>query len=80
MRRRAAERRDRLAQTAEHIVEGQQGAAPELDNDRLFGFGQVGAAGPGWPYRGVICGGALTPFGHRLDHAPWRGVAALISG
>jgi len=37
----AAERRDRLAQAAEDVVQRQQGAAPELDDDRLLRFGQV---------------------------------------
>lgn len=46
----AAERRDGLAQAARDIVERQQGAAAELDDDRLLRLGQHGAAGPSRPH------------------------------
>jgi hypothetical protein len=42
-----AERRDGFSQAAEDIVEGQQGAAPELDDDRFLGLGEDGTAGRG---------------------------------
>src|SRR5829696_4691910 len=41
----AGEGRDRLAQAAEHVVQRQQRAAPELDDDRLLDLRQDRAAG-----------------------------------
>jgi hypothetical protein len=42
----AGELGDGLAQAAQHVIERQQRAPPELDHDRLFGLGQDGAARP----------------------------------
>lgn len=42
---RASELRDRLTGAAEDVVERQQGAAAELDDDRLLGRGEGAAAG-----------------------------------
>ena len=69
----AAEGRDGLAQAAEDVVERQQGASPELDDDRLLGLGQHGAARPAWPHRLVGGRGAPAPFGDRLRVQPVTG-------
>src|SRR5829696_1927734 len=49
--RTAGQRGNALAQAAEHVIQGQQGAAPELDDDGLLDFGQHGAARPVGPHR-----------------------------
>jgi hypothetical protein len=62
----AGEGRDGLAQAAQHIVQRQQGAAPELDDDRLLGLAQDRAARPARPHRLVGGRGPLPPLGDRL--------------
>lgn len=59
----AAKVRDGVAERAEHLVEQQEGCAPELDDDDdgLLGRGEHGALGPG-SHRGVGGGSALAPF------------------
>ncbi|GGC72428.1 hypothetical protein GCM10011504_57460 [Siccirubricoccus deserti] len=60
----AAERQDGFAEAAEDVVEGQQGAAPELDDDRFLGLGEGGAAGLARPHRRITGAGAASPFPH----------------
>jgi hypothetical protein len=62
----ARECRDRLAQTAQHIIERQQRTTPELDHDRLLGLGQDGAAWPAGAHRPISGRGALALLGNRL--------------
>jgi len=64
--RAAGQRRDALAQAAQNIVEGKQGAPPELNDNGLLGLGQNRAAGPSWPHRLIGGGGALAPLLDRL--------------
>jgi hypothetical protein len=71
--RAAAERRDGLAQAAQDIVERQQGAAAELDDDRLLGLGQHGAAGPPRAHRRAGGAGPRPPLRHRLRVQPVAG-------
>jgi len=73
MERAAGKPGDGVAQAAEHVVKRQQGAAPELDDDGLLGFGQHGAAGLG-SHRGIDGGGALAPFQDGF------GVEAMLGG
>jgi hypothetical protein len=68
-----AERRNGLAQAVEDIVEGQQGAAPELDDNRLLGLGQGRAARPGGAHWCVRGRGAPPPLGDRLWVQPVPG-------
>jgi DNA sulfur modification protein DndC len=63
---RAGETGDRLAQRAQNVVERQEGAAAELDDDGLLDLGQGGAARARWPHGCVIGGGALAPLGDGL--------------
>ena len=53
----AGELGDALPQAAQHVVERQEGAPPELDDDGLLGFGQGAAAGLGSHHR---VGGAVA--------------------
>jgi hypothetical protein len=71
--RAARERRDGLAQAAQDVVERQQGAAAELDDDRLLGLGQHGAAGPPRAHRRVGGAGPRPPLRHRLRVQPMAG-------
>ena len=77
----AGELGDRLAQAAEDVVERQQGAAAELDDDGLLGLGQDGAAGPARPHRRVGRAGPPPPLGDRLRVQPvagGQGAGALL--
>ena len=67
MKSAAAELWDGLPQAAHDVIERQQGAAPELDDDGLLGLGQYGAAGLTWPI------GASAPLGDRLRVQPVAG-------
>jgi hypothetical protein len=69
----AGELGDALAQAAEHVIERQQGAAPELDHDGLLDLAQHGAARPGWPHRGVGDGRPPAPLGDGLGVQPVAG-------
>jgi hypothetical protein len=69
-----AERRDGLPQAAEDIVERQQGAAPERDDDRLLGLGEDAAAGLTRPHGRIGGAGSAPPFSHRL------GVQVVLGG
>jgi hypothetical protein len=69
----AGERRDGLAQAAQDVVERQQGAPPKLDDDRLLGPGQDGAARPGRPHRPVGGRGPPPPLGDGLGVQPVAG-------
>jgi hypothetical protein len=69
----AREGRDRLAQAAQDIVERQQGAAPELDDDGLLRLRQDGAARPARPHRPVAGGGTAAPLGDGLRVQPVAG-------
>jgi hypothetical protein len=60
-------------QAAQDVVERQQGAPPELDDDRLLGLGEHRAAGAARPHRGVGGRGALAPLGDRLRVQPVAG-------
>jgi hypothetical protein len=70
----AGEPGDGLAQAAQDVIQGQQGATPELDDDRLLGLGEHRAAGPARPHPRVGRGPAPPPFGNRL------GVQAVAGG
>jgi hypothetical protein len=70
MERAAGEVRDALPEAAQDIVERQQGAAAELDDDGFLGLGQDGAAGPARAHRRVGSAGPAPPFGHRLRVQP----------
>src|SRR5215212_5089006 len=69
----AAELRDGLTQAAQDVVERQQGAPPELDDDRLLGLGEHGAARSGWSHRPVGGRGPTPPFGDVLRVQPVAG-------
>ncbi len=69
----ARELGDALAQAPQNVIERQQGAAPELDDDGFLDFAQHGAAGPGWPHRLIGSRGALTPLGDGLWVQPLAG-------
>jgi hypothetical protein len=71
----AGELGDALAQAAEHVVERQQGAAPELHDHRFLGLGQTVLRGLGGAHRLVGCGGALAPLRDRLGRSARNGTA-----
>jgi hypothetical protein len=73
VQRAAGERRDGLPQATEDVVERQEGAAAELDDDRLLGLGQHGAAGPPRAHRRVRRAGPRPPLRHRLRVQPVAG-------
>ena len=73
VQRRAGECRDGLSEAAKDVIERQEGAAPELDPDRLLGLGQGRAAGLGGPRRGVGGRGPLAPLGDGLGVQPLAG-------
>ena len=70
---RASEPGNGLPQTAEDIIEGQQGAAPELDDDCLLGLGEDGAAGLARPHGRIGGAGSAPPLAHGLGVQPVLG-------
>jgi len=69
----AAELGDRLAQAAQDVVEREQRAPAELDDDGLLDLAQHGAARSARPHRLVGNRGALAPLGDRLRVQPEAG-------
>jgi hypothetical protein len=74
MERAAAELGDGVPEGAHDVIERQQSATPELDDDRLFGLGEDGAAGLTRPHGRVGGGRAGAPLGDGL------GVQAVLVG
>jgi hypothetical protein len=70
----AAELWDGVPDAAHDVIEWQQGAAPELDDDGLLGLSEYGAARLAWPHGRV--GGDLpgAPLSDGL------GVQAVLGG
>src|SRR3954470_20783938 len=71
--RAAGELRDRLAQAAQHVVERQERAAPELDDNGLLGLSQDGAPRLRRPHGPIDGGGASSPLVDRLRVQPIAG-------
>ncbi len=69
----ARELGDRLAQAAQDVVERQQRAATELDDDGLLRLGEHGAAGPRGAHPRVGRGSAPAPLGDGLGVQPVAG-------
>jgi hypothetical protein len=69
----AAELGDRVAQAAQDVVQRQQGAAAELDDEGLLGLGQDGAARSARPHRGVRRASPAPPLRDRLRVQPVAG-------
>ena len=67
------ERRDRLAQAAQDVIEWQEGVSTELDDDGLLGLGQDRAAWPARPHGRIDRGPASAPLGDRLGVQPVAG-------
>lgn len=60
-------------QPARNIVQRQQDAAPELDDDRLLGLGQDGAPRLAGFHRGIGRAAPGVPLGHRRGVQPIAG-------
>src|SRR5947209_19976093 len=70
----AGEVRDGVFEAPHEVVERQQGAPAELDDDRFLGWREHGATWRGWPHWCVRGGASRAPLGDGL------GVQAIAGG
>ncbi len=78
----AREGGDLLAQVAQDVVEWQQRATTELDDDDLLGLGEDRAAWPGRSHPRISCERAPTPLGDGLQSSArsgWPGCGSLLA-
>ena len=63
----ASQLREGFTQMPQQVVQGKQGAAPELDHHRFLSIRESDTTRLGRPHRLVSCRRARTPLGYGLD-------------